>query len=513
MSEPIPAETTSEAGPHSFEMTASSRPWVFVATLSTLFMAAIETTIVATAMPSIVGSLGGFEFFSWVFTSYLLTQAVMIPIYGRLADLYGRKRILFIGIGLFLIGSVLCGLAWSMISLVAFRVVQGIGAGAVMPVAQTLLGDVYRGADRARMQGYVSSVFGGAAILGPVVGAFIVAHMPWSMVFWINVPLGIIAAAMLALTLHERLERQKHRVDYVGSALMTFGTGVLMFTLVQATTLGLATIFTLIAASIISLAMLLIYERTVPEPMLPVTLWRSRIVAGSNVVNLATGAAMMGITAFLPAYMQGVMGTSTIVAGLALTAMSAGWPVGGFTSGRVMLRFSFRTTAAAGGFVFVIGSLMLIALDPARGPLWAIASASLIGFGMGLANNCYMVAVQASVAWRQRGIATSSIVFTRIFGQAVGTAVFGGILNSGLSGHLSGHDDIVNRLMVPALRQSLPMAEIEPVMRAFSDALHNVYLISGVMALIVLVTALGLPAGLGLSVLSRRASAEPTTGD
>lgn len=477
-------------------VTSASRPWVFAATLATMFMAAIEGTIVATAMPSIVGALGGFEHFSWVFTSYLLTQAVTVPIYGRLADLYGRKRLLFLGIALFLAGSVLCGLAWNMTALIVFRVVQGLGAGAVVPVSQTLLGDIYRGADRARMQGFISSVFASSALLGPVVGAVLVAHTSWSMVFWVNVPLGLVAAALLAVTLRERVERRQHRIDYPGSILLALGTCVLMYALVEFSTLGAGAIAALVACAVLLLGGFVLHEMRAQEPLLPLELWRNPMVTYGNVASLTSGAAMMGIAAFLPAYMQGAMGESVLAAGYALMALSGAWPVGGFLAGRISLASSYRAAVVSGGIVIVVGSMMMIALDPTRGAAWAIASALLVGFGMGLTNNTFGVAIQANVEWAQRGIATSSTVFTRIIGQSLGTAVYGGIVNMGLAPYMAGGGDLVNRIMEPALRREIPAAEIAPIVTAFAEALHRVYLINGGLALVIMVMALGMPAGL-----------------
>jgi EmrB/QacA subfamily drug resistance transporter len=495
----LPDPVAADAPPASIAVLSdSARPWVFAAALTTLFMAAIESTIVATSMPTIVGALGGFELFSWVFTVYLLIQAVTIPLYGRLADLYGRKRILFWGIGVFLASSLLCGLAWSMLSLILFRVLQGLGAGAIMPVAMTLLGDVYRGADRARMQGYVSSSFGSAAILGPVVGAAIVAHVSWSWVFWVNVPFGLAAAVMLAVTLRENVEHRPHRLDYAGSLLMMLGTGTLLFVLVRATALSWTEIALLGGAALILLGWFVAHERVTKEPMLPLRLWRNRLIVGSNLLNLANGAAFMGIAAFLPAYIQGVMGRSTLLAGLVLTGMSGAWPLGGFAAGRVMLRSTFRRAAIAGGISIVAGSLMLLGLTSDRPPSWPIAAALLVGFGMGLCSNSFVVAVQASVAWSERGMATSSMMFTRILGQAIGTALFGGILNASLSSHLVGGGNLVDRLMDPALRDALDPAAIAPLMAAFDHGLHLVYSITVLLALVMLACAFALPPGIGV---------------
>src|SRR5689334_22452986 len=215
-----------------------NRMLIFVAALASVFITAIESTIVATAMPTIVAALGGFDLLGWVFTSYLLTQVVSIPIYGRLSDLYGRKPILLIGVGLFLLGSVLCGFAWSMFSLVIFRVLQGLGAGALVPVGRTLIGDIFHGEERARMQGVVSSVFIAAGLLGPMVGAFIATHWVWPMIFWINVPIAMIAGAILIWCFRERIEKRRHRVDWAGAVLICLGTATLMFALAQASALG-----------------------------------------------------------------------------------------------------------------------------------------------------------------------------------------------------------------------------------------------------------------------------------
>jgi EmrB/QacA subfamily drug resistance transporter len=461
-------------------------------------MAAIEGTIVATAMPTIVGVLGDFELFSWVFSGYLLTQAITIPLYGRLADIHGRKRILYFGIGLFLLGSVLCGLAWDMPSLIAFRIVQAVGGGALIPVAQTLVGDLYSGEQRARMQGYVSMTFGSAAVLGPTIGSFLATHVGWPMVFWFNVPLGLIAAVMLAVTFDERINRRPHRIDYIGSILMMLSTATLLIALTQAAVLTATMIAGLILTSAFSVLLLAAYERQISEPMLPLRLFCNRIVAGGNVVGLANGAIMMGIIAFLPAYMQLVMGTSAVLGGLALTAMSAAWPLGGFVGSRIMLRSSYRSAATIGGLTLVLGSLMMIGLVPSLGLVWPMAAALLVGLGLGVTNICFVVAIQGNVDWNQRGVATSSTVFARIVGQSIGTALFAGIVNLGLTSHPGGTADVIVQMMQSGLRQATYAPEIEAAKEAFAHSLHSVYLINGVLALIVVAAVRFLPSNLRL---------------
>jgi EmrB/QacA subfamily drug resistance transporter len=464
--------------------------------MAMMFMIAIEGTIVATAMPTIVGDLGDFDLFSWVFTAYLLTQAVTIPIYGRLADLYGRRRVLFVGMAVFLTASLCCGLAWGMVPLIAFRAIQGIGAGALMPVGMTVVADIYPPAERARIQAYVSSVWVIAALIAPLMGAFLVAHASWSTVFWVNLPLGIIASAFLAWALKETRPRQRRRIDAAGSAMMVVGSGALMFVLVQATKLSLATILGVGGAAVALLVVLLLYEIRIREPMLPVALWRDPIVIGGNLANLSIGAILMGVTAFLPPYVQGAMGRSALAAGFMLTAMSASWPTGSAIAGQVMQRTSYRTSAIAGGVSALVGCSLLAAISPERSTAFVAVTAMFTGFGMGLVNNSFLVAVQSTVEASDRGVATSSIVFMRMVGQSLGTAVFGGIVNAALAGRIPGGGDIVDRMLIPAYRQSLPAAQRLSLMHDLALSLHNVFYIDLALVVALLAIATLLPPGL-----------------
>lgn len=473
----------------------SARPLVLAATIAVISVSAIEGTIVATVMPQIVGQLGGFDLFSWVFTAYLLTQAVTIPLYGRLADIYGRKLMLLISIGLFLVGSVMCGFAWSMVSLVGFRVVQGIGAGGLVPIAQTVIGDLYSPVERAKLQGYLSSVWAMGSIVGPLLGAFLVAHTIWPMVFWVNVPIAAVAALMLVLWLHEDLKPRQHRIDYLGAALLVLGSTGLMFASVQAIHLSRAMFAAAVAASLVVLALFFLHERRAAEPMLPMALFRNRSIAAGTLGCFALGAIIMGSTAFLSLYVQGVMGRSAVIAGIVLMTPSVTWPIGSASGGWLMLRTSYRVTAVMGAAPLVAGSVLIIALDPTRGPLLAGIGAALIGIGMGLTSNTFTVAIQSSVGWAQRGVATSMISFMRQVGQALGAAVFGGTINAHLAREGAGAD-IVDRIMDPGLRRTLAPEAVAPLTRAIAAGLHDVYIIIGLLALGVLATAFVLPRGL-----------------
>ena len=475
----------------------SARRLVLAAVMMAIFMAAIDLSIVATAMPTIVADLGGFHLFSWTFAAYLLAQAVTIPIYGRLADLYGRKRVFFAGASLFLLGSTLCGLAWGMVPLILFRGLQGAGAGAVQPIATTIVGDIYGPAERARIQGYISGVWGVAAIIGPTLGAFLVQHASWSLVFWINLPIGAATFVMFSRFLHERQQPRRHRIDYLGSVLMVLGAGGIMLALMQVGNRGeVVTIAALAVVGAVALAALAAHERSAPEPLFPLNLWRNRVVVVGCLAGFANGALMMSLSAFLPTYVQGAMGRSPAAAGIALAASSVSWTFASIASGRLMIRTSYRLAAGIGGVCLVAGSLVLMTLDPSDSLLWAGTGALLNGIGMGFCNTAFIVSTQAAVDWNERGMATSSMMFMRMVGSSVGAAVFGAILNFGIHRQLPEAGDAVNRLMQPAARQMLGPDELAKLTEAIASSVHVVYVIAGLVAVSSLFLALALPARL-----------------
>ena len=470
---------------------------VFVAALSIIFMAAIEGTIVATAMPTIVSALGGIDLFSWIFGAYLLTQAILIPIYGRLSDLYGRKAVLLFGIGVFLVGSILCGLAWNMISLIAFRVVQGIGAGALVPVAQTVIADIYGGEARARMQGYISSTFGSAAVIGPMIGGLIATHVSWKAIFWINIPLGIVAASLLAIALKEEAKQRRHHIDYIGALLMASATTIIMMALIHADTFSSAALAGAFCASAILVAALIFYESRTSEPMIQVRLYRNRLIAGGNWIGVANGAISMAVIGFLPVYMQGLLGSSALISGVALGAMSVLMPLGGYFGSRLVFQMSYRLSSTIGGVILLVGSALLILLRPGADPWQPIIAAGTMGLGMGIINVSSVVAIQANVDWSQRGAATSSVFFSRIIGQSFGSAVFGGIFNSGLASRSINGNEFV-QLLQEGHEKIANIPGIQAILDALAHALHDIYLLSGLIAVLVLAAALTFPASLRL---------------
>jgi EmrB/QacA subfamily drug resistance transporter len=490
-------ESLSREQPHMAERPhGARRRLILTACLIATFMAAVESTIVATIIPTIVSDLGGFNLFTWVFTVYLLTQAVTIPVYGRLADLYGRKPVFFFGTALFLAGTILCGLAWDMPSLVCFRALQGCGAGAIQPIAATILGDIYLPAERGRIQGLVSSVFGVSAVIGPSLGAFLVAHLSWRVVFWVNVPIGIAAIVMIAVYLQETVKHRQHRIDWAGSLLLLVAFGGLMLALVQGGSLGRTTLTALTAIGVAALIGLYLHERSTPEPMLPLELWRNRVIVVGSVGNFTSGAMMMGVAAFLPTYVQGAMGGSAIDGGLVLGAMSVSWAIASLAAGRIMMRTSYRRVAVLGGLSLSIGCAMLAALRPADGLLWASAGSLVIGIGMGFCSTVFIVSIQASVPWRQRGAATSSSMFMRFVGQSAGAAGCGAVLNATMLHLDPGALHTVDRLLDHSERLAMTPAELAHLTGVMAASLHNAYLLATAFAVLTLLIAFQLPARL-----------------
>ncbi|MDW8848262.1 MDR family MFS transporter [Erwinia sp. MMLR14_017] len=469
------------------------RHWILVAAMLAMFMAAIEVTIVATAMPTIIAELGGFSQFGWVFSIYLLTQAVSVPVYGRLADLWGRKRVFFIGTSLFLSGSVLCGFATNMAWLILFRAFQGLGAGAIMPLTSTIIADVYPPKERASIQGWLSSVWGIAAITGPLTGAWIVQHFNWALIFWVNVPIGIVSMLMLARWFPESHSEKGQKLNLAGSAWLMLTVSALLTALLQAESLGYWAL-ALIAVALVAGMALLRHERGTDEPLFPMAIWRSRTLVAGNAGNLAIGAAMMGISAFLPTWIQGVNGGTPLQAGSALAMMSIGWPLASTLSGRLMQKTSYRFTAQTGSVLLILGTSLLLTLHSSSSVLHAAISAFVIGTGMGMTSTTFLIAVQNTAEFSIRGICTASIMFSRMLGSALGTAVMGAVLNYNLMVRLPGHNDPVQQIMSQPQRDALGQGVLHSMVNEVAYSLHWVFVVSVGIAVASLLIARWVPA-------------------
>ncbi|SEF20693.1 drug resistance transporter, EmrB/QacA subfamily [Amycolatopsis pretoriensis] len=414
----------------------SDRGPVLIAVMLSTALVALDSTIIATAVPSVVRDLGGFSQFPWLFSIYLLTQAVTVPLYGKFADVLGRRPVMFFGVAAFLVGSVLCGAAWSMPVLIAARAVQGIGAGAIQPMSMTIIGDLYTVEERARVQGYVASVWGIASVVGPTLGGVFAEYLDWRWIFFINLPLGAIAAVMLHRNFAEKVERKAHKVDYTGAALLTVGCSLVILGLLEggvAWAWGSVPSVAIFAAGALLLVTFVLVEKRAVEPVLPLWVFTRRILVGGNLLAVVVGAVLMGLTSYLPTYAQGVLGAGALVAGFAVAALTVGWPISASLAGKIYLRIGFRDTALI-GTVFVVGGGVLVALLDASSSIWSAALAAFVlGLGLGLTSSPTLVAVQSVVGWDRRGVVTATNLFSRSLGSAVGAAVFGAIANATLA--------------------------------------------------------------------------------
>jgi multidrug resistance protein len=411
----------------------SERGPVLISVMLSTGLVAIDSTVLATAIPSIVGELGGFHQFPWLFSAYLLGQAVTTPIYAKLSDVFGRKPILLLGIGMFLLGSILCAAAWNMLALIVFRAIQGIGAGAVQPTAMTIVGDVYTVAERARVQGYLASVWAISSVVGPMLGGVFSQLGIWRGVFLINIPLCLLAAWMFNRHFHETLTPRHRTVDALGAGLLAAAMTSLVLAVLgggQTWAWRSAPSIAAFGAGAALLAIFVLVERRAVEPILPLWVLSRRLLCATTVVAFGVGAILMGLTSYVPTYLEGSLHVRPIVAGLGLAALTIGWPATAAVAGRFYLRWGFKNTALAGATLVIFGAAALVAMTH-RPNVAAVAAACLvIGGGMGLLAVPTLIAAQSSVDWDERGVVTGNNMFARSLGSAVGVAIFGAVANS-----------------------------------------------------------------------------------
>jgi EmrB/QacA subfamily drug resistance transporter len=458
----------------------SERGPILLGVMLSMGLIAIDATILATAVPSVVNDLGGFSQFPWLFSIFLLTQAVTVPIFAKLSDSYGRKPVVLAGIAVFGVASVLCGVAWSMPALIAFRALQGLGAGAIQPTCMTIVGDIYSLQERAKVQGYLASVWAISSVVGPTLGGVFVETLDWRWIFFINIPLALLAFVMISRRFHEQVERVSHKVDVAGAVLLTLGASLLILGLLEGGVLWSWVSLPGIGVPALGLALVVAFgfvERKAAEPILPTWVFRNRLIVTTSVAGLALGAVLIGLTSYVPLYAQSVLGRNALVAGFALGALTLGWPVAASLSGRVYLRIGFRATAIMGSAIAVVGVAGLTLLRPTTS-IWQVgATCFVIGIGLGFIAVPTLVAAQSSVEWNVRGVVTGTSMFARSMGSALGIAVFGAIANAGLGTQVGTHATTASSI-APALMDA---------------ALHHVFLASAVGAAAMLVAVLFMP--------------------
>ncbi|MEJ1115926.1 MFS transporter [Paenarthrobacter sp. CCNWLY172] len=422
----------------------SRRGPILIALMLATGLVANDATIVATAVPSIVEDIGGFASFPWLFSAYLLAQAVSVPVYAKLSDVVGRKPMILGGIGLFLLGSILCGLAWSMPALIAFRVLQGLGAGAVQPVAITIAGDIYTLAERAKVQGYLASVWAVSSVVGPTLGGVFASLGIWRWIFLINIPLCLLAGWMLLRTFHEEVERTKHRIDYLGAGLLTVSLSLLILGALQggqAWPWDSAVSISVFAGGALLFVAFLLVERKAAEPILPPWVVSRRLLATTAMISFGVGAVMLGLTSYVPTFLEGSLKTSPLLAGLALAALTIGWPISASQAGRLYLRIGFRNTGIIGIVITVIGTALLALTASSPSVILVAVACFIVGLGLGLVATPSLIAAQTSVEWNERGVVTGTNLFARSIGSSIGVAVFGAIANAVYANGPSGGPD------------------------------------------------------------------------
>lgn len=408
-----------------------TRRAVFGVVLS-IFLGALESTVVATAMPKVVSSLGDLHMYSWVFSGFLLTSTVTMPLWGRLSDLYGRRSMYLTGLTIFLVGSALSGLSRTMVELIAFRMLQGLGAGSLITIGMTIIGDLFRLERRAKMQGLISGVWGVASLVGPLLGGVLTDYVSWRWVFYLNVPFGIVAMLLIGSALPAgRGTARVPVIDYAGIALFAVGISALLLGLVEAGRVGawggLDVVGPLVVAGA-SLAGFVTVERHAREPMVPLSLFANRIVLAALVTGFLAGMAMFGAISFVPLFMQQVTGASATVAGFVLTPFVFGWVVLSAVSARLVLRIGYRTVVFAGMLCLALAFVLLARWDASLTPPTAMTHVLLAGIGMGLNMVPMLIAVQGAVPRSELGIATSLTQFFRAVGGAIGLSVMGAVM-------------------------------------------------------------------------------------
>lgn len=495
------------------EMSNSRRWAVTIGVMTGMAIAALEATVVGTAMPTVIASLGGINHYSWVFSAYLVTSTVTVPVWGKLSDLYGRGLLYQIGIGVFLLGTLLSGMAGSMAQLIIFRAIQGLGAGALVPLGMTIIGDTFTLKERAKMQAYFSGVWGLSSVIGPIIGGFITDQISWRWVFFVNLPVGVAAAIIIGFALKEPKKTQKPVVDYAGAASLMVAISLLMLAMVEGGN-SLRSLFApenlvLFAGGGLLLILFGWAEKRAKDPIIPFRLFRDRTVFVSVSCGFLAGIAMFGAISFIPLFAQGALGMTATQAGSLLTPLMLSWVSMSIIGGRLLLRVGYRVITICGFVVLTTGFVFLATFGRQTPAYFLYVDLILIGCGLGMTMLTLLIAVQQAVERHQLGSVTSLNQFSRAIGGAFGVAIMGAVLTAGLSNHLmrsaAGPGAVLtteqaaafasnpNALIEPAARASIPAATLEVLQEAMAAAVRPVFWVGVGVCLMALIVAFALP--------------------
>ncbi len=495
------------------EMSSKRRWAVTVGVMTGMFIAALEATVVGTAMPTVIAALGGINQYSWVFSAYIITSTVTVPVWGKLSDLYGRRLMYQIGISIFLLGTLLSGFSTSMTELIIFRAIQGLGAGALIPLGMTIIGDIFTLRERSKMQALFSGVWGLSSVIGPIIGGFITDQISWHWVFFINVPIGIVAALIIGFALKEPKLMERPSIDYAGAGLLMVAISLIMLIMVEGGT-SLEVLLSpinlvLLVVSIVLLGLFVWVEKRAKDPIIPFELFKNKTVSISIAAGFLAGIAMFGVISYVPLFAQGALSLTATQAGSLLTPLMLSWVLMSIIGGRLLLKVSYKIITIFGFIVLTIGFASLAIFQRDTPKMWLYVDLVLIGAGLGLTMLTLLIAVQQAVERNKLGIATSLNQFMRSIGGAFGVAIMGAFLTASLATQLNlaakNSNGILtveqaaqlaqnpNALIEPEAKASLDMATLDILQESMAKSIHYVFWVGAVISFLALIVAFFLP--------------------
>ncbi|SEW36156.1 MDR family MFS transporter [[Clostridium] fimetarium] len=468
---------------------------IVIALMVAMFLGAVEGTVVTTAIPTIVKDLHGFEIISLVFSIYLLTSAISTPIYGKLSDQFGRKNVLSIGIVIFLIGSILCGLSKSMYMLIAFRALQGLGAGAIFTITYTIIGDEFSLEERPKVQGGIGTVWGVASLLGPFLGGFLINVLSWHWIFFINIPFGILSIVLLQKSLKETFQKKKVKIDFAGIIVLSMAMMIFLNIFLDSGSFGLQkNVFVILSICVTTLLLIVFYfiERIAKEPIIPFEIFTKTII-NVNLISFLLSAILIGVDVYMAIYIQNILGFSPTISGLAMAPMSVAWLMSSVILGKCIMSYGEKAVIMISVFTLFISTLLFATLSVHSALTLVVLFSFVMGFGLGGAFTTLTIVVQTSVEYNKRGAATATNSLLRTLGQTIGVSIFGGIFNANIVDYFNkiGINGVDNRNLYSTASQMGVSGD--QIKLSLNSSTHIIFIIFVLIAILCLVLSIGLP--------------------